>query len=310
MTTHTLSPTAPGDSAEWPAFPTGPNWSLVTSSDGNTTYVYETTATGSTDRHITSKLPLSFYPVRVIVKIEARPTTAGGTATVSSHIRFLDSDTDTHMVYPVNVTVSDGGDYAVYRTYSVTHSEKLVNRPWKTMDLAVSASQVGYFITSMSSTNIRITKAWIEVDGAMAPGPTYALLQISGSGDPSEPNNAAFVEPLDIQFLKSARVNVLKIPNKDGGVVQWGGADNASFQMRAVVLGHYDDAASKRDALDNLVWHSSSTSWRARPLTLSVVINGELKEQFPVVLESYDLQQRRGRHNIHDISINLTKYTD
>ena len=162
---------------------------------------------------------------------------------------------------------------------------------------------------SGSDTDLRLTKIWMEVTTSDA-APSCFALQISGSGGFDEPNNALLILPTDLTITKAARTGIIRIPNKDGGIVQWGGADNRNLSMKGIVLGNYGSASQKRKAIENLIWHSSSVSWRARPLTLSIIIGGTLSETFDVVVDDYRIEQRRGMANIWDMDLTLTQYTE
>ncbi len=207
------------------------------------------------------------------------------------------------------------GTSTVFSTGYLTYSQGFPTDPWTTetwLASEVNRLQIGWREVSLAvGEEIRGTEIHAEVTvSVVASAPTCINLQISGSGDFSEPNNGVVLEPVGMPQAKSARTSFIKIPNKDGGVFQWGGADPRVISLHAVHIGDYDSAKTKRDALENLEWHTSSASWRTRPLTLSIVLGGELKEQIPVVLNDYRFEQRQGRHNIYDFDLTLTRYND
>ena len=142
------------------------------------------------------------------------------------------------------------------------------------------------------------------------PPPSSLRLAISGSFGPSEPLTAVWLEPLDAAFGKAARSNLVKIPGRSGGVYQWGGAEPRSFVMPALFKGDYASMTVKREALENLVWHTTMAELRGRPATLSVIINSAIVEQMPVVVDSYEIRSRSGRKELLDVTLNLRHYED
>jgi len=93
-------------------------------------------------------------------------------------------------------------------------------------------------------------------------------LQYSGSGDFSEPDNGVELYPLRMPHSKTQMKSIIKIPGRDGGITQVGGANNKNFSLNTVFIGSEVDHVIKEQALDNLIWATDS-DFRGVPLTFS-----------------------------------------
>lgn len=93
-------------------------------------------------------------------------------------------------------------------------------------------------------------------------------LQYSDSGAFSEPDNGVELYPLNMPVSKNPHKSVIKIPGRDGGITQIGGADNKRWSLDSKFMGDEGTRAIKEQALDNLVWHTDS-DYHGSPLTLS-----------------------------------------
>jgi hypothetical protein len=133
-------------------------------------------------------------------------------------------------------------------------------------------------------------------------------IQISGSGAFSEPNNGVELYPSDLTLRGTAKLSVIPIPGASSDAVQSAGSETKRETLRAVSIGTWAIAKVQKEAgLDNLVWHSSTTSWQGRPASMSLIMGGTTVETMLVHVMDYSIAPRRGLPRLFDVDVNFVR---
>ncbi len=135
---------------------------------------------------------------------------------------------------------------------------------------------------------------------------SYIRLQISDSGAFNEPDNGVDLWPFDLPTNQRARVSEVAIASSDG-ILQQTGVGKRKGTIRAMFIGDWSDKKIKEEALRNVEFHQSNSSFQGRPVTVSFILGGVTQETIDAFITNYNIGQRRGRHNIFDVDLNFTE---